>query len=467
MRAFLNRHPDYRLRPAWNYAQLGLLIFPLIPSLGIIGLLLALVKTWRQRYYKIIYCPFNWGLAVVAIWLVITTGLAFDHEAAFLGLGNFLPFFALFAAFSVLIQTPAQLRQLANIVVVSSVPVVIIGLGQMFLGWVSPVQVQNLLGVAIAPNGNPPGRMSSVFMYTNILAGYLVIVFILGLGLWIETYEARDKSILSQRLGTRAKGNILNQVSPQDRLVTLLKRLFLSVVVIGNLIALILTNSRNAWAIALSASLVFALYKGWLWLVGGVAGIAGSVVWAAFGPSPVQQWLRQVVPAFFWERLTDQMYPNRPLATLRITQWHFAWSLAQQRPWTGWGLRNFTPLYQGQMHVWLGHPHNFFLMLTAEAGIPFTVLFCVWVSWVIFQSIQLLIDWSNVVQLDRHKMAKERLILFSYLVAFMASVVFNTADVSLFDLRLNTLIWLLLSGICGVVNRHREYSLKHLGGASL
>jgi O-antigen ligase len=45
------------------------------------------------------------------------------------------------------------------------------------------------------------------------------------------------------------------------------------------------------------------------------------------------------------------------------------------RPLTGWGLRNFTPLYQAKMNVWLGHPHNIFVMLLGEIGIPGTILF--------------------------------------------------------------------------------------------
>jgi O-antigen ligase len=424
-----------------------------------LGCILALVGTWRQEYHKIIHRPLNWGLAILASLLVITAGFAFDRSTALLGLFNFLPFFGFFAAFSVLIQTPAQLRQLAWILVVTSVPVVIVGLGQLFLGWVSPVQLEVVLGWVIVPKGNPLGRMASVFMYANVLAGYLVIVFILGLGLWIETYqEARTVQRSGRVEGTRGLGDRgtrrtrenLQQSSPLSPPYPQLPCLFLSVAVIGNLVALILTNSRNAWVIAVCASLAFALYQGWRWLVAGVVGVAGSVLLAAFGPSPLQQWLRAVVPAFFWVRLTDQLYPDRPLVLLRTTQWQFAWVLTQQRPWTGWGLRNFTPLYEAQMHVWLGHPHNFLLMLTAETGIPFAVLFCGWVSWVVVQGVNLLRNWLSVSAKGRRRLAQDKLIFFSYLVAFLACMLFNTVDVSLFDLRLNLLGWLLLSAISGV-----------------
>lgn len=428
----LQRHSVAKLQKAWNYAQLGLFVLPLIPWLGALSIMLALVSTWQQQFHKIIHRPLNWGLVSIVSLLVITTGFALDRWVAFLGLFNFLPFFGLFAAFSALIQTPAQLRQLAWIMVVTSLPVVIIGLGQLFLDWVSPDQLQAVFGWVIKPKGNPPGRMASVFMYANVLAGYLVIVYILGLGLWIETYQSARQTGLSYR----------TRVTPH------LPCLFLSVATIGIFIALILTNSRNAWAIAVCASLAFALYQGWRWLVAGVAGLAGSVLLAAFGPSLVQQWLRAVVPAFFWARLTDQLYPDRPLVLLRTTQWQFAWSLTTQRPWTGWGLRNFTPIYETQMHVWLGHPHNFLLMLTAETGIPTAVFFCGWVSWVIFKGVQVLRNWS--IGAVEGRQSQDRLIFFSYLVAFLACVLFNTVDVSLFDLRLNLLGWLLLSAICGV-----------------
>ncbi len=443
--AFVNRHPDDRLQATWNYAQMGFLALPLIPFVGILVLLFACGQTWRQQYRRILRRPLNWGLAIFSVLLVITAGLAYDRSAAFLGLFNFLPYFFVFVGYSALIQTPAQLRQWAWILVVTSVPVVFIGLGQIFWGWAGHLQfLWVVLDWPIEPTGNPPGRMSSIFMYANILAGYLVIVFSLGLGLWIEAYQTLVLSPLQER--GRHRRHVSN--------TAWLRWGFLSVALIGNLVALILTDSRNAWVISVFAALAFALYQGWRWLVAGVAGIAGTILGAAFGPSPVQQWLRAVVPTFFWARLTDQLYPDRPVATLRKTQWQFAWSLTQQRPWTGWGLRNFTSLYEAHMHIWLGHPHNFLLMLTAETGIPFAVLFCGWVIWVVVQGVQLLRDWSISSDSGR-QMARDRLIFFSYIIAFVSCIFFNTVDVTTFDARLNSLGWLVLSAICGVVYNRR------------
>ena len=196
------------LQKPWQYAQLGLLLFPLLTPIGSLGLLLALVGTWRQHYKKIIQRPLNWVLAILSGWLVLIGCFAFRPTDAFLGLFNFLPFFGFFAGFSALIQTPAQLRRIAQILVFTSVPVVILGLGQLFWGWATPEAWKGVFGTfgcAIAPGGNPPGRMASVFMYTNLLAGYLVIVFILSLGLWIESF---------QKLGVRSqKGSEVAEVA--------------------------------------------------------------------------------------------------------------------------------------------------------------------------------------------------------------------------------------------------------------
>jgi len=433
---YLQQHPNRRLQSAWNYAQIGLLILPLWTLPGIVLLCFACLKTWRQQYQFIIHRPLNWGLVGFSFWLVITTVFARYQQEALIGLSNFLPYFLIFAGYSALIQTAAQLRRLAWILVITSVPVVIIGLGQLFWGWVGHIQLLWIvLDWIIAPTGNPPGRMASVFMYANTLSGYLVVAFSLGLGLWIENLPMSAKS---------------------DRGYAWLRCGFLSVVVIGNLVALILTDSRNAWAIAAVTGLAFAIYQGWRLIVAGVAIAVGSVLGAAFGPLPLQHGLRAVIPAFFWARLTDQLYPNRSVPSLRKTQWEFAWALTGQHPWLGWGLRNFTPLYKAQMHEWLGHPHNFLFMLTAEIGIPGAIFFCGWVSWIIVQGLQSLHNWQEDNSFSSRQLVTDKLIFFSYLVAFFACILCNTVDVTVFDARLNSIGWLLLSAICGVAYYRQE-----------
>jgi O-antigen ligase len=409
----------------WKLFQVALLIFPLIVPLGAAGILIALIKTWLNQHREIIQQPFTRGFGVVILCLTLTSGFAVFPAEAWLGLANFVPFAVLFAAVPVLLNKPSRLRQIAWLLMIPSILVVALGLGQLFLGWENPVPLRPILGWTLVRQGMPAGRMSSVFMYANISAVYLVIVFILGLGLWIDTYQSWR----------------------QDRKNTPIWLLgFLSVTIIGDGCGLILTNSRNAWGIAFVACLIFALYLGWRWIVLGVVSAASVVIWSSWGPSPGKEWLRGIIPVYFWGRLSDELYPDRPVATLRSTQWHFAWNMMLQRPLTGWGLRSFTPLYQSQFGEWLGHPHNLFLMLFAEIGIPGTILFCGVVGWLLMKAVRLL-------ELGKPDPPKQQLILFTYILAFAGCISFNCFDVTIFDIRVNLLGWLLLSAIAGLSKR--------------
>ncbi|MEH2060763.1 MAG: O-antigen ligase family protein [Nostoc sp.] len=420
---------------AWNYSLWALLIFPLSPLVGAVTVGFVSLITWLKQSRKINRRPLNWGFALLSVLMIVSAGFAQDKTAAFLGLFNLLPFFLLFAAHSALIQTFAQLRQMAWMLVIGSMPVVIIGLGQLFLGWSFKFEILwVVLSWTVRTGGNPPGRIASFFLHANTFAAYLTIVFILGLGLWLEQWRLV--------IGDWGLGISKNSLSSRQFPVPFL---FLTVAVIANFIALIFTNSRNGWAIAIFACLAYAVYQGWRVLVGGVAAIVSSVLLAAFAPSPVAQIFRQVVPAFFWARLNDDMYPDRPVALMRKTQWEFAWSLAQQHPWTGWGLRSFGTLYTAKMQIPLGHPHNLFLMLSAETGFPSAFLFCGLLAWILITGVQLL-------RKSKYLNAGDRLIFFSYLLAFVGWVLLNTVDVTLFDFRLNALSWLILAAICGVVN---------------
>ena len=415
-------HPNSHLQTPWNWLQFGLLSFPLSPFLGGISIVMASLLTWRKQHQIISQNPIHKGFAILSILLLITSGFAPHKLDAFLGLFNLLPFFFFFTGLTPLIQTPAQLRQISWIMVFGSVPILIIGFGQLFLVW--NFQFQFLWIVfdwIVAPEKSLSGRMASNFMHPNTLAAYLVTIFILGLGLWLENYHK------------------LKQKNPLI--------IFLTITVFANFIALILTNSRNGWGITIFTCLAYALYRGWRLIVTVVVSITSCFFLAAFAPSPIAQFFRLFVPYGIWARLNDDMFPDRPVGLMRKTQWEFAWNLTQQHPLIGSGLRSFGGLYKNQIQIDVNHPHNLFLMLSAETGLITTLLFCGLL-------ISILITASQLLWKSKSIEPENRLIFFSYLITFIGWILFNIVDVTTFDIRLNTLSWVFVASLCGVMYQY-------------
>lgn len=453
--AFGLRHPDARLQGPWNLFQLSLLILPFSSLLGSLGCVGAAIAVWSQRYATFLRRPVNQALGLLSLLLLLSTGFAWKPGDAALGLANFLPFFWLFAALSELLQTPQQFRRLAQIVVLGSIPVVVVGLGQQFWGWSGHVQLLWILADwNVAPTGSPPGRMASLFYYANVLASYLVIAWILNLGLWLE----------AQRLPLAAGLTRFGKIpSPHWRITVPSPYLStLTIALLGNTVALIFTNSRNAWIVAALAGIAFATYLGRWLILTAMGAISTAVLGAAFAPAPFQGGLRQVIPAFFWARLNDQMYPNRPVGDLRSTQWQFAWNLAQQRPWTGWGLRNFSPLYEAKLQFFIGHPHSLWLMLAAETGWPATILLFAIAGWIAFQGCSYIMTTPPMFWREQASSrlplttpgtnldTRVSLLMFTLLIAFLAISLFSFLDITFFDVRINLLGWWLLANLNGI-----------------
>ena len=406
----------------WQCFSFSVLVFPLFPALGALGLVIVLLRVWQANFSSIINSSLNRGLAILTVLMTISSAFAEQSTPAWLGLANFVPFFALFAALRCSIRHPVRLLQLSWLLILPSLPIVILGLGQLFGNWDTPKLTESILGWQLVPLGIPPGRMSSVFIYANFLAIYLAIAFCLTLGLWLD-WHVKGKS---------------NQRS-------IFTSILLTIILFTDLIGLVLTSSRNAWGLVFISFMAYAVYLGWRWLVWGVTAAATVIIWASFAPNLGGEQLRTVVPAFIWARLSDRMYPDRPIETLRITQWQFCWDLIKERPWWGWGLRNFTPLYEAKTSFWFGHPHNLFLMLSAEIGVIAVLLLVVIVGSIMISATRLLLNDN-----------KPKLILFSYMLAFISCIIFNLTDVSIFDLRVNTISWILLAAISGVATKSKQ-----------
>ncbi|MGK7925434.1 MAG: O-antigen ligase family protein, partial [Spirulina sp.] len=295
----------------WDSFQIGAFLQPLFPGIAAIPYSAAAIGVWPKEIGAIAKSPLTRAFAFLSLLLFISTAFADRPLEALAGMANFFPYFIWFCTVHLLIQTPTQLRKLAWLLTLSSLPICFLGLGQIFFGWTTPEFWQTLSGWSLIPYGKPEGRMSSTFMYANVLAFYLLIVLMLTLGLWIDALQTWRKDKQKQSLQIFA---------------------FLSGAIFLNSFSLIFSQSRNAWALAIFGSLMFALYLGWRLLVLGISACAGAIAWASFAPSWGGETLRQIVPYFLWGRLSGDMYPDPPLPLLRMTQWQFCWDMMRDRP---------------------------------------------------------------------------------------------------------------------------------------
>jgi O-antigen ligase len=423
----LQAHHDKGLLHHWEVMQLAILVMPINTLVGCVAILLVSLFVWKDYANQVVQNLVNQGLLLLGCWMVILALFAQSREYSLSGLFNFLPFFIVFIAQSRVIQTPKQLHRLGWLLILPSFIVVLLGLGQLYSKWYFHWKFLSIDGSSgilldwmVTRGGEPPGRMSSLFYYATVLASYFVTTFTISLGLLVAEFQQGAKRF-SKRVFNR----------------------FVLITFVGlNWVGLFLTNSRNAWGVALGVLVAFAAYIGWRWVVALVSWMVIAVLEAAYAPSPLREWFRSFVPRMIWARINDDLFLNRPIASLRVTQWKFAWSMIQHRPLTGWGLRNFTPIYQAKMDFFIGHPHNLPLMLSAEMGIPATLIFYAIIGWAVFVGVKCLKELAP---------GRDRTMLFTYIVAFMACTVFSLFDVTFFDARINTIQWLLLAAIWGVV----------------
>lgn len=409
----------------WRWLQGGMGLFFLLPSVGAIALGVAMLGTIKRVW------PLWWRSGLVRTFALLGAGILllsvvaeFPLEA-WLGAANIIPFGIFATAIAHLVRQPEQLRRLAWLLVLGSVPLGFMGYGQLFAQWSTPEWWVQVFGWSIAAGGSPLNRMASGLMYANLYAYYLLIVLILALGLWIERV----------------------QHGWQTRQFPIVSVSVLSALLVVNSGALLLTKSRNGWLWLAIATLAFLVYLRWhrvLWMI---SGFMGAIAWASWRPDRVGNWLRTWIPFTIWGRLSGQLY-EPPIPELRrSTQWRFCQEMIQARPLHGWGLRSFEPLYNvnpdGTLHnhmQWVHHPHNLFIMWGAELGVPLTIALCAWVAGLCYPAVRYFTQFAE----------RDRVILFAFLLAFAATIGFNWLDITMFDLRTNLLAWLLLGAIAGI-----------------
>jgi len=400
----------------WLLAAAALIPVNLAPSL-----LLALVGTiqgYTRCGGRILRDPL-FGLA--ALLSLAAVGVAFlgeDWRLSLPGMFNYWPFLLMLPAFADALASrgsgtefhPVGRRRLAQVLVLGSGLMLLLGWGEVLWGWqghffLGPVWITGVAG------GERP---AAAFTSPNILAIYLVIHLCLAAGLWLDRAD-RD---WPQAVGLGA------------------------VLGLGSLL-LLLTASRNGWgAGGLALVIGLALRRCW-WGIGilvgiGLAGLAAAWDWPGW---------RAVVPRLIWSRLADTFDPQAlyfSSTANRLDAWQFALQMVQERPLTGWGWQSFAALYNAQdPPELLGHCHNLYLHLAAEGGIPLLLGHLILWGWILARGWQ---AWRR----------SQESVLLGMLLALTAFFASGLLDVVMLDGRIHLLVTLLLGAVWGASLEQRS-----------
>ncbi|MEM7794586.1 MAG: O-antigen ligase family protein [Cyanobacteria bacterium P01_C01_bin.118] len=388
---------------AWLWIS-ALVVLPFASYLSLAMLIVLMALALCQRFQAIQKTLWRQGYGILTLGLVVSACLAVNRGDAWLQLANFLPYFLLvgvlytapqFKSSSLIFQTIAQA------IVLGSLPFSVAALVEYIVRFPSittrvydwPI-FQWVFDVSFAGH-----RAHGGLSHPNILSNYLIIVLGLGLGLLLQTLRSHNSQPFAQMTIVLATATALAAMG------------------------IFFTSSRNGLLAALILLFIvgyLARRHRWVWLLGlfTLSAVVIGLIFLGFGG----------------RSLSLALFTQDP----RVAAWQIALDLIHQRPLVGWGLGGFSHQYvpfSVVAHERLFHPHNLWLYLACDTGIPTLLIFCY------------VIGRTYVSGIHRLIKKQSSPILLSYVLAFSGCILFALFDVTLFDARINVLSWFVLASI--------------------
>lgn len=402
-------------RAGWRSLQLGVLFLPtsaLLSGLCLLASITVLRPKQAQQPLQRLVCR---AFLLLSALMVLGISKALNPELAAIGLANWLPFFWFFLAVAPYLSTAASRNRVAFWVVIGTVPVIVVGLLQFWLGWSTPLIA---LGGLLEWSMRFPGRATGIFDTVNGTAGWLLISF----------------PLLLQRLRQP-------QQSPLATMVILLLIALATTV-------MLLTSSRMA-VVVLPVVVLLSTTRRQMPLVFIVIGLYVALVGVKL-TGLIDHWpvLNLLVPDLLTAKLIRLIDADSTDALqvpeVRSSLYPVALQLVWKSPWLGIGENGFrTLLLRGEVPMstteGLNHTHSLPLEFALSHGLPALALLMATMGWVFISALQRWRQHTDLRGQDR-----------AWLLAAGLVVWVHIWDIPAYDSRFNMLGWMIFAAILAI-----------------
>ena len=344
--------------------------------------------------------------------ILLSENISVTNVNIWLDLFNWIPLFFCFLGFQEYVRDEQQKELFIKFSLIGSIPVLLSCIGQLWLGWNSPISLFNGLIVWFQRPMTYFNALSGLFSSPNYL------------GFWLA-------SIWPFTLFYLLKNKNKNKNKFFIALLSILISYFI-----------LLTNSRNALLGIFISIPVFFGFK----MLFYVFLICLLIILI----------LNQFSPIFISNLSFAELLPvkliNKFLQTntfdfekvIRLDIYVKAIELVKQKPILGWGASTFSILYLsigGRFEP--QHTHNIALEIAYNYGLPISILFTSFISIIIFKSFKI-IFFKKTFSSSINK---------SWFCSFIIAMVYNFSDITYYDGKISLFIWILLAGLVGIIEK--------------
>ena len=410
----------------------GIFLLVSAPVLSSILLLFSILISSFKNYKNFLFDKWNYPFFLSSIFLIISVALSsleffsnkiygWSNYLNWVSLFNWLPLFFCIWAFKPYLSSSKSRKIILLILLSGSVPLIISGFLQVFFDIHGPFNIFNGLIIWFQRDGEP--GLTGLFNNRNYASLWFTILWPICL------------AILSQRKNG--------------------SKFFIYIFSISIISSIYLTFSRVGLLNLFLTSLIFLKGSLSIWLFLFLILLITLLIAAVTNIFPLsfKEFAISILPSEIIARFSILENLEVFTSNARFSIWLSALEFIKERPFLGWGAASFPILYETKNDIccyksylqWYGHTHNIQLEMALNYGLPFSLLINATLIFVFYKSFKKIFIFKRKNKsLEKINLNKFEKAWWTSSFAFFFSQLF---DIQYYDLRLNIIFWIFISGL--------------------